>query len=313
MNLSHLYYFRKLIEVGSYSVAAKELFVARPTLSLAVSGLEKELGVPLLKKKRHGIELTEDGEEFYTAVLTATNVLDSCISEIQHRAKEEYSSIKIGVVYSVQSKAWSNLISEFRRVTGVDIELRQGITSSLLKDLKSGELDVIFSGLLGEGDSELVSIPCFTQRAALVVNKNHPLAQFKEVKLSELSSYNVFTYLSNEGPFAKELNMLFGGAIPKNVRCGFSDELPLCSMVVADPRCVAIVAYSWLVDSFPDLVTLEISEAPEDFHQFYMSYRRQGRKPLAVKTFIDLARGYSLITIVLPFRRPLGPKQNRTR
>ena len=293
MNLSHLYYFRKLVEVGSYSAAARELFVARPTLSLAISGLEKELGIPLLKKKRNGVELTKEGEEFYTAVLTATNVLNNCISEIKQKAEEEYGTIKIGVVYSVQSKAWSNLISEFRRITGVDIELRQGVTSSLLKDLKSGELDIVFSGLLGEGDSDLASIPCFTQRAALVVNKNHFLSQAKEVNLADLAPYNVLTYKSNEGPFAGELKRLFGDVIPGNVKCGFNDELSLCSMVVADPKCVAVVAYSWLVDSFPDLVTLRIREAPEDFHQFYMSYRKQGRKPLAVETFIDLTRDYA--------------------
>ena len=32
MNLAHLYYFRKLVEVRNYSRAAKELFIAQPTL-----------------------------------------------------------------------------------------------------------------------------------------------------------------------------------------------------------------------------------------------------------------------------------------
>lgn len=44
MNLAHLYYFRKLVEVKNYSRAAEELFIAQPTLSLAVSSLERELG-----------------------------------------------------------------------------------------------------------------------------------------------------------------------------------------------------------------------------------------------------------------------------
>jgi len=40
MNLAHLYYFRKLVEVKNYSRAAEELFIAQPTLSLAVSSLD---------------------------------------------------------------------------------------------------------------------------------------------------------------------------------------------------------------------------------------------------------------------------------
>lgn len=51
MNLAHLYYFRKLVELGSYSMAAKELYIAQPTLSLAISNIEKELSTVLVKKK----------------------------------------------------------------------------------------------------------------------------------------------------------------------------------------------------------------------------------------------------------------------
>lgn len=60
MNLAHLYYFRKLVEVKNYSRAAEELFIAQPTLSLAVSSLERELGCILVKKRRNALELTEE-------------------------------------------------------------------------------------------------------------------------------------------------------------------------------------------------------------------------------------------------------------
>ena len=47
MNLSQLYYFKKLAELQHYTRAAKELYIAQPTLSDAISSLEKELGVAL--------------------------------------------------------------------------------------------------------------------------------------------------------------------------------------------------------------------------------------------------------------------------
>lgn len=43
MNLSQLYYFKKLAELQHYTRAAKELYIAQPTLSDAISSLEKEL------------------------------------------------------------------------------------------------------------------------------------------------------------------------------------------------------------------------------------------------------------------------------
>ena len=45
MNLSQLYYFRKLAELQHYTRAAKELFITQPTLSGSISSLEQELGV----------------------------------------------------------------------------------------------------------------------------------------------------------------------------------------------------------------------------------------------------------------------------
>lgn len=104
MNLAHLYYFKKLVEVKNYSRAAEELFIAQPTLSLAVSSLERELGCALLKKKRNSLELTESGEDFYEAVVAATNSLDNAVRIIKERVSAEYGSIRVGTVYSIQDK-----------------------------------------------------------------------------------------------------------------------------------------------------------------------------------------------------------------
>ena len=64
MNLSQLYYFRKLAEVKHYTHAAEELFISQPTLSNSISQLEKELGIPLFKREGRTIKLTRYGAEF---------------------------------------------------------------------------------------------------------------------------------------------------------------------------------------------------------------------------------------------------------
>ncbi len=307
MNLSHLYYFRKLVEVGNYSDAANELFIAQPTLSLAVSSLEKELGAPLLKKKRNGVELTEDGEEFYTATLTATNALNSSISSIKQRAASEYGSIRLGAVYSIQSPEWSRLISQFRRTVDshLKIDLKQGTTGSLFRDLKAGELDLIFSGIPFGGDPEVTSIPCFTQGVTLVVNQDNPLSERLSISLAELARLNqrVISYTVQGGPFETELAALLEEHPNLEVHCNYSDEITLCSLVVADPGAVAIACHSWLVSTFPNVNTLEITDAPKDFHQFYMSYRKRGRKALAVEAFLDMAKGYDFINVSPAYNR----------
>ena len=68
MNLSQLYYFRKLAELQHYAKAAKELYITQPSLSNAISSLEQELGVSLFQKTGRNIHLTKYGAEFLAYV-----------------------------------------------------------------------------------------------------------------------------------------------------------------------------------------------------------------------------------------------------
>lgn len=95
MNLAHLYYFRKLVELGSYSMAAKELYIAQPTLSLAISSIEKELSTVLVKKKRGNLELTVDGKELFEAAVIATNAVDNAVMLIHERGARAQGKLRI--------------------------------------------------------------------------------------------------------------------------------------------------------------------------------------------------------------------------
>lgn len=50
MNLFYLRYFVTLAHVQHYTKAAEQLCIAQPSLSHAIKQMEKELGLPLLKK-----------------------------------------------------------------------------------------------------------------------------------------------------------------------------------------------------------------------------------------------------------------------
>jgi DNA-binding transcriptional LysR family regulator len=65
MELRHLRYFVAVAEAGSLTVAAeKTLHTAQPSLSRQIRDLEYEVGVPLMNRSVHGIELTAAGRAF---------------------------------------------------------------------------------------------------------------------------------------------------------------------------------------------------------------------------------------------------------
>jgi LysR family hca operon transcriptional activator len=65
MELRHLRYFIAVAEAGSLTVAAeKKLHTAQPSLSRQIRDLEYEVGVQLMTRSVHGIELTAAGRAF---------------------------------------------------------------------------------------------------------------------------------------------------------------------------------------------------------------------------------------------------------
>lgn len=61
MTVQQLQYVLEVYKVGSITQTAKKFFVAPPTVSNAISTLEKELGYPVFVRSRHGVSLTSKG------------------------------------------------------------------------------------------------------------------------------------------------------------------------------------------------------------------------------------------------------------
>ena len=84
MRIEDLQYFMKVVEVGNMTQAAKDLFIAQPSLSKAMANLESEMGVTLFQRTAKGTVLTVQGEEF---LQYARQVLEQ-IDLMNHRYKE---------------------------------------------------------------------------------------------------------------------------------------------------------------------------------------------------------------------------------
>ena len=290
MNLAHLRYFETLVQTKSYQETARIESVSQPTLSQAINGLEKELGAPLFIRKKGSVELTREGLAFSNYVRASLRFLDNGIDYVQSTSGRARKEISIGSIYSAQSKDWSNLIYEYRCLMqgNIKINIEQSTTQDLLRRVKDGRVDVVFCGKM-DVDSDLAFYPCWTQEAALVVNRLHPLSKRSEVSLEELGHHYLISYRLNS-PLSHEITQLTRGY---NLRCnyGFNDEITLASIVAANPDVMAIACNSWLLHSFDNEVTrVKITEAPQEFRQIYLCYRADIEKPQVVESFIELTK-----------------------
>ena len=58
--------FVRVVEVGSFSAVAEETRSTQPTISRQINTLEDHLGVRLLHRTTRTLELTEEGQSYYT-------------------------------------------------------------------------------------------------------------------------------------------------------------------------------------------------------------------------------------------------------
>ena len=80
MNLKQLEAFVQVSESGSFSKAAKELFLTQPTISAHISSLEKELNVRLFIRNTKEVRLSDDGKDLYRYAKQITD-LEKAIEE----------------------------------------------------------------------------------------------------------------------------------------------------------------------------------------------------------------------------------------
>lgn len=301
MNLSHLTYFKKLAEVKHYTKAAAELYIAQPTLSVAISSLEKELGTPLFERKNNQILLTPCGKQFYHYVCIALQNIEKGITAVHEYAGMINGQINLGTLYAMQGKYWSEAIRAFHEEYSapIQINITQGFTPTLTRDLKADKLDVVFAGQT-EPDPDLISVPCWAQELAVAVNKAHPLASKKEISLDELEGYHILTY-KKSSIVAEELMEVLGSR-KYDIEFAYNDEITLSSLVTSNKDDVSLLCYSFLVKAFDEVVFIPVKEAPKDFHKVYLLSKKQGEKSQLLRDFITFMSSYHFPTAKVPVR-----------
>ena len=283
MNLSQLYYFRKLAQLQHYTKAAKELYITQPSLSDSISSLEQELGLSLFQKEGRNVKLTKYGKEFYEYVDAALNELDKGIAVAKSKSGLLGGVIDLGCIPTILGDYVPSVLTRYREIyPKVSFNIYQGHTLQLLDELKKGTYDVAFCSKTE--DTELEFIPILAQRLILVVRADHPLAQKESVMLEELSDYSLTTYRETI-PIGKIVRTVLRN---KGVEASFSydDEISIGGVVMATNQ-AAIDADMPYLSQFGYIKKIIISDIPEDTRLVYMVYSKKNYMTKATEDFME--------------------------
>ncbi len=297
MRLDYLRYFNHLAKVLNFTKAAEDLFVAQPTLSVAIKRMEQELGVKLFKRGKGSsrIELTESGAAYYEYVSLALNNLDTGLRVAREIQGEANSLVRVGTVYSMQGINWSQAMQAFlsKKSNPPKISIEQSYSPELIARLRKGELDVVFAARMDDLD-DLNYIYVWSQPLVLGVHKNHPLAKREKITLDDLKKYEILTY-PKESPVQRidielpvdEMNLLRE----------YDDEITMSTIISSDENKLALFCHSFLVNAFSDVVCRRVEGLSEDFHKVYLVSRKETH-PKVVDDYISFMSAYSFPNIL---------------
>lgn len=175
---------------------AKALFTSQPGISKAILELEAELGVDIFA--RHGKRLrriTEPGQQ----VLKSIEVIMREVGNLK-RIGEEFSmqdagTLSIATTHTQARYFLPEPVAQLRRrFPKVNISLHQGSPEQVARMVRDEVADI---GLATEALSdfdELVTLPCYEWRHAVVMPAGHPLAQVERISLEDLALVPLVSY-----------------------------------------------------------------------------------------------------------------------
>ena len=88
MELEQLRHFTAAAEAGSFSAAARSLYISHSTICRSVSALEEELGVRLVERDNRFIALTKAGETLREEAEQLLSAADTAAARVRAAAKE---------------------------------------------------------------------------------------------------------------------------------------------------------------------------------------------------------------------------------
>lgn len=175
MELRQLRYFVRVVELGSFGRAAKELGLVTSALSQQVSRLEGELSTRLLNRSATGVQATDAGMAFYKqAQLTLRHADDAVRAAQQARLS---GHVSIGLSSSTSAVLALPFITAMReRYPDVRIRLVESLSGNLTAMLNARQLDL---AVLFESGSvqRCTPVPLLDERLFLVGLRDLPPLQ----------------------------------------------------------------------------------------------------------------------------------------
>ena len=178
-------------EQENFTLAARQLGLAQPTVHRSASMLEQSAGVQFFERTAHGLIATRAARQLSQAARLAFAELDQAETDLAALSGREVGRITVGALPLSRSSLLPAAMLRFR--TGhpsFPFEIIEGRYDELLAALRRGEIDMVLGALrIPSPIQDVEQLRLFDDSVVIVARKDHPLARQDRVTVADLHRF----------------------------------------------------------------------------------------------------------------------------
>lgn len=198
-------------DAENFTLAAKRLGLAQPTVHRAITQLEQEAQRKLFERTAQGAVATRLGHSLAQAARLALAELSQAEAELAELRSEAAAKIVIGAMPLSRSHILPTAIVRFQQERpGQTILITEGPYGELLSGLRRGDIDFLIGALRSPTPiDDVEQRELFQDTAVMIGRPGHPLFAKDKPDLAELAQYP-WIVGAPETPIRQHFDRLFG-------------------------------------------------------------------------------------------------------
>jgi len=186
MDLRYLQLFCRVVELGSFSLAAEELHITQPAASQQIRAVERQLKATLLDRSGRQVTPTDAGAVLYRHAKHMLDQFELAQQQIGDLGELMSGRIAVGGATGPGEHILPRLIADFReRHPAVAVSLRVSDTQEVIDEVLARRLEVGVVGAVMR-ERELIVRPLARDEIVLICPPDHRWAGRDDVSLREL-------------------------------------------------------------------------------------------------------------------------------
>ena len=188
ITMTQLRSFLAVVETGSVTSAAEELYVTQPSVSAAVSALSKEVGADLTVRLGRSVEPSAAGKAFAPYAAHVIGLLDQGGRAAREAAGVAERELRIAAVTTAAEHIVPQLVQEFSaRHPELALTLDVGNRQRVFREVAGHRVDAAVGGR-PPADGQLSGEPFLDNPILLITAPGDPLAGRRSVPVEELGT-----------------------------------------------------------------------------------------------------------------------------